>query len=58
VLGDKIDEAVFPPFLQQLTDATFDTMRAMKDARSLPPGESPRSHADGLSRDLGEVVLQ
>jgi hypothetical protein len=54
VLGDKIDEAAFPPFLQQLTDATFDTMRAMKDARSLPPGGSPRSHADERARDSGD----
>ena len=39
VLGDKIDKGALPPFLQQLTDDTFDTMRAMKDARSLPPGD-------------------
>jgi hypothetical protein len=53
VLGDRIDAAALPPFLQQLTDATFDTMRAMKETRSLPPGDSPRSHADERASDSG-----
>jgi hypothetical protein len=51
VLGDKIDAAAFPPFLQQLADATFDTMRAMKDDRTLPPGGAPRTRADEQARD-------